>query len=453
MKLLLLILILAMPAGAGAPAARAQEAPDELTLADAIRLALDRNPEIRVAQEQLEELRGKITEVRAQAYPKVTLQGFGLRLRDPSILNSASFDKVPEEFRAALVPRSANLFDLGLTVSQPVYTAGKVGTAIKLAAAGVREKEAVLEAARQQVAFKVFQAFHDLLLAQANLEVVSETRRQRERHLEQVRNRFAQGVATEIDVLRSEVNLANTNPERIRAENAVRLARAALNNLIVADIHASPKIQGKLAYAPREAPDAASLEARALETRPEILVARRLVDEARLFEALTLAENKVSVDLEGRWGTNVREPKNVFDRDFTRWNLTFNFRLPFYDGGRKAGLLVQAASHLRAAEAGLEGLINNVRLELQAAGNDLESAAQAIEAARLNVAQAERVLEMMQANYRYGAATTLDVVDSEAALTLARNAEIGATYQYQIATGRLRLAAGIPMLGGEENRR
>jgi len=56
---------------------------------------------------------------------------------------------------------------------------------------------------------------------------------------------------------------------------------------------------------------------------------------------------------------------------------------------------------------------------------------------------------MMQANYQYGAATTLDVVDSQTALTNARNAEIAATYQYQVAKGRLRLAAGLPILDGE----
>jgi outer membrane protein TolC len=431
-------------------AAMAQAVPENLTLPDAIRLALERNPEVLAAREQLEEVKGKITEVRAQVYPHITLQGFGLRLRDPSILNSASFDNLPAEFRSALVPRGANLFDVGISVSQPLYTAGKVGTAIKLAAEGLREKEAVLEAARHRVAFKVYQAFHDLLLAEANLEVIRETRKQREIHLQQVRDRFAQGVATEIDVLRSEVNLANTNPERIRAENAVRLARAALNNLIVVDLSAFVQVAGRLEYRPWKNPGAESLQVHALEARPEVLVARRLVDEAKLFERLTLAENKVSIDMEGRYGANVREPKNLFDRDFARWNLTVNFKLPFYDGGRKAGRVVQASSRVRAAEVNLAALINNVRLELQAAMNDLESAAQAIEAARLNVSQAERVLKMMQANYRYGAATTLDVVDSETALTVARNAEITATYQYQVATGRLKLAAGIPMLDGEE---
>ncbi len=449
MKPVLRYFILAMLAAAGASRAWAQAPADPLTLADAIRLALERNPEVLVAREQLEELKGKITEVRADAYPQLTMQGFGLRLRDPSMLNSASFDQLPPEFLSALVPRSANLFDIGVMVTQPLYTAGKVGTAIKLAVEGQREKEAALEAARRRVAFKVFQAFHDLLLAQANLEVVGETYRQREKHLEQARNRFALGVATEIDVLRSQVNLANTEPERIRARNSLRLARDTLNNLIVVDLDAPTAIVGKLDYLPWAVPGAEELQAQALEVRPEILVGRRLVQAAKLLGSLARAENKLKVDLESRFGYNVRNPQNLFVQDFARWNVSVSFKLPFYDGGRKKGQIVQADARMRAAEQNLAQLVNNVKLEIKAASDDLQSSAEAIAAARQNVAQAEKVLTMMQANYQYGAATTLDVVDSQTALTMARNAEINATYQYQVAKGRLRLAAGMPILDGE----
>jgi outer membrane protein len=427
----------------------AQTPPQPLTLADAIRLALERNPEVLVAQEQLQELKGKITEVRADAYPQVSFDGFAWRLRDPSFLNSGNIDQLPPEFRSALQPRAVNLFDAGVMLKQPLYTAGKLGAAIKLAVEGQREKEAALEAVRQRVAFKVFQAFQDLLLAQANVEVVRETGRQREKHLEQVRNRFSLGVATEIDVLRSQVNLANIEPERIRAENGVRLARAALNNLIVVDLDVPTTIVGKLDHTPWAVPPMQDLQAKALDVRPEVMVAHRLVDEARLLQTLAQAEKKIKVDLESRLGYNVRNPRDMFNQNFVRWNIAVSFRLPAYDGGRKAGQVVQAEARRRAAEHNLAQLTNTVKLEIKAAADDLESSAQAISAARLNVSQAEKVLEMMQSNYQYGAATTLDVVDSQTALTVARNAVISATYQYEMAKGRLRLAAGMPILDVE----
>ena len=100
---------------------------------------------------------------------------------------------------------------------------------------------------------------------EANRDVVRETQQQRVKHLEQAKVRFNNGVATEIDVLRSEVNVANLEPELIRAENRVRLARATINNLIVADLDAPTKIAGSLEYRPWAAGSLEEIQRRTLE--------------------------------------------------------------------------------------------------------------------------------------------------------------------------------------------
>src|SRR5574337_463360 len=104
-----------------------------LTLQEAVALALERNPQALIAQAKTAALKGKIREVRAQALPAINLNGSGLRWRDPSFLNASRFDKIPIDFREALQVIPANLFDYNLSISQPLYTSGKVGTALKLA--------------------------------------------------------------------------------------------------------------------------------------------------------------------------------------------------------------------------------------------------------------------------------------------------------------------------------
>jgi outer membrane protein len=422
-----------------------------LSLEDAVKRALERNYDVLIAKDELDELNGKIKEVRSGAFPQVSFQGFALRMRDPSILNSSSFDDVPKEFRDALVPRPNNMFDIGLTLKQPIFNAGKVRTALKLAEESRGEKESSQEAVRRQITFRVLQAFNDWLLAEANLDVVRETQQQRLKHLEIARSRFSHGVATEIDVLRSEVNVANLEPEIIRAENRIRLARSAFNNLIMADLNAPTKINGSLKYHPWSADSIDELQRRSIEIRPDLQAFRKLVQQARLTLSLAKSENKLSVDMEGQAGYAVREPKNFFKNDFSRWNLTLNFKLPFYDSGRKAGLIIQASARLRATEQRLAQLENNIRLEVKQAYDDMQSSAKAISAAQLSLKQAEKVLGMMQANYEFGAATTLDVLDSQTALSLAKNSVIGATYDYEMAKARLRLATGSPILDGEVN--
>jgi outer membrane protein len=441
----LLALVALPPVGAG------QDKKPRLTIQEAVKMALERNPEMFIAQAEMDELKGKITEVRSGAFPQVSFQGYGLRLRDPSILNSSSFDKVPQEFRDALDPIPSNMFNFGVEVKQPVYTAGKVRTALRLAKESLEEKAAAREAARQQLAFKVFQAFNNMLLVDANRQVIQETRRQRMKQLELARNRFKDGVATEIDVLRSEVNVANTEPELIRAENRVQLARARINNLIVVDLDSPTEIEGTLEYRPWDAGRLEDIQKRALQLRPELAVARRQVQESRLTLSLANAENKLTVDMSAAYGYTVREPKNLFNTDFTTWNVSLNFKIPFFDSGRKSGLVSQAQSRLNAAEQRLAQLENDVHLEVRQAYDDMRSAEKAITAATLSVNQAEKVLTMMQANYQYGVATTLDVVDSQTAVVEARNNDIYAKYDYEMSKARLRLASGCPILDGEVN--
>ncbi|NWG12692.1 MAG: TolC family protein [Acidobacteria bacterium] len=430
-----------------------QEIDRPLTLPEAVRLALERNPVVLNAGEQLAEVRGQVRQVRADAFPQVAAEGFGLRMRDPGILNSPSFDKLPPEFRDMLNVTASNLFDAGVSVRQAIYTAGKVRTAIRLAEAGVGEKEAGIEAARQQVSFQVFKAFYDWLLAEASLQVLRETQEQRREHLELARKRMALGVATEVDVLRFQVNLANLDPELIRGENRLRLARFTLNSLIMVDVEAPTRIDGRLEYRPLPPLDVAEILGRAHQMRPELVVARRQLEEARLLLRLAEAQNKLSVDMEGRLGMAVRDPSNFFDSNFNRWSVTFNFRLPFYDSGRKAGQVAQASSRVRTAEQSLRQLENNVRLEVLAAHDDLQSLARAIDAAQLNVKRAERVGQMMQANYQFGAATTIDVLDSQTAILLARDVLLAAIHGYEVSKARLRLAEGAPILGREMEHR
>ena len=113
---------------------------------------------------------------------------------------------------------------------------------------------------------------------------------------------------------------------------------------------------------------------------------------------------------------------------------------------------MQAQARLHAAEQRLAQLENECRLEVKQAYDDMQSSAKAIAAAQLSVSRLKRCLHMMQANYQYGAATTLDVVDSQTALAEARNSQIGATYEYEMAKARLRLASGSPILDGEVDR-
>src|SRR5690349_10985805 len=106
---------------------------DVLTLDGAVRLAIARHQDVAKARAAADALKGKIREVRAQALPDIRFESNTSRWRDPSLLNASGLDNFPEELRNALVPTAVNLFVYGVTVKQPLFTQGKVGTALRLA--------------------------------------------------------------------------------------------------------------------------------------------------------------------------------------------------------------------------------------------------------------------------------------------------------------------------------
>jgi outer membrane protein TolC len=85
----------------------------------------------------------------------------------------------------------------------------------------------------------------------------------------------------------------------------------------------------------------------------------------------------------------------------------------------------------------------SVRLALQQGLDDIVAARETVMAARANVSQAEKVLGMMQNNYKWGAATTLDILDAQTALSEARSNLLRGLHDYTIARANLRYAMGL----------
>jgi outer membrane protein len=293
------------------------------------------------------------------------------------------------------------------------------------------------------VRLRVIRAFYDLLLAQQRLEVVSETVRQREKHLEMARARFAAGVATEVDVLRSQVSVANAQPDLIRAENAVRQARSVLNNLLVRPLDFPTEALGGLTFRPEAKADLSEAVRQAYQYRPELQRAHINELEADREQKLANAESRLRLDFDGLYGVSARLPSNLVNHEFNRWIFTVSVGLPLFDGGRRSGLVQQAIANRKVAELLRVDTENAVRLEAQTALDELQRAEKTVEAAQLNVREAERVLVMMQDNYKYGAATTLDVLDAQTALTTARWTLLQGLYDHTMARAQLRYVVGM----------
>lgn len=421
-------------------AAAAQDPP--LALEDAVRLAIARHQDVAKARAAADALKGKIREVRAQALPDIKFESNATRLRDPSLLNASGIDKFPADLRDALVPSAVNMFDYSLTVKQPLFTQGKVGTALRLASIEAEGALSEIDRAQQDVALATVKAFYGLLWAEQARGLVVETQDQKKLHAGMARTRYRNGVATEVDVLRSEVAVANGAPDLVRAGNAIKQARAEINYYLGRPLDFATRLSGDFLQKPCEQTDLAELSKDALRRRPEIERLRIAERSAATQMDLARAEDRIRMDFNGSYGVMARLPENLVNSKFIRWTAGVNFTLPVFDGFKRSGLMTQALASQRMARLDREKFEQQVRLSIQQAYDDLQAAAESIAAAKATVSEAEKVLSMMQDNYKFGAATTLDIVDAETAVSIARGNLLRGLYDYSVGRANLRWSIG-----------
>lgn len=432
-----LVLILAL-AGSAAPA-------EPLTRAQAVAAALEANPVVGKSREELARLEGLVQEAKADALPELTLHGTFIRYRDPALLNSSSFDSFPAELRDSLVPVPANLYEGVASLRQTLFSF-KLGSAIRAARYGRSYGEEELARARQAVSLQAIRAYDDYLLSLEQVRVAEDALHQKQEHLQMAKSRRDAGVATDLEVLRSQVDVANQKTQLLRMRGQADLARSALNAVMVRPVDAPVEPVDRLAYVPLDV----SLDeavAAALAGRPEMKaleLAEKVQDQ---LVAVARAESRPSLEFNGSWGYSVRQPSNFLSGEFQKWSASVSLKVPVFDGFRTAGRVAQAKADRRKLGQDQVALENQIRLEAKDAVDRLRVAAQVLEAAELNVTQARKARDMTEANYRQGAATTLDVLDTQTALTLAESLRIEALHAHASARATLLYVMGQDPLG------
>jgi len=291
------------------------------------------------------------------------------------------------------------------------------------------------------VALDALRAYDGYVLGLEKARVAEKAVRQKEQHLEMARTRRAAGVATELDVLRSQVDLENQRVTLLKMQGEAEQARGLLNAVMVRPIDAAVEPVDGLAYVPFETTLEDAVR-EAIAKRPEVVeaaLAERIRGE---LVGIEQGEGRPRLDLDGAWGWSVRRPSNFLEKDFAKWSLAVTLKVPVFDGLRTAGRVAQARAERDKATQDRVAVENRIRLEAKESFDRLTVAARIVEVARLNVEQARRALEMTQANYNHGAATTLDVLDSQAALTLAESNLVEGLHAHSTARAALRYVMG-----------
>ena len=429
MKIALILLVLLIPAVCAAEVR-------VLTLEQAISIAMERNRDIKKAREYALYVQGKYVEERAAALPQLSLNGSVLVSKDGS--NQIAGYPAQRLFGRAV----------DLTLSQPLYTWGKLNAAIRAAEVGLKTAEEQLRLYRQAAYRDVVAAYLDIQLARELSRLAQENRTQKQRHLDEARRKFSAGVATDYDVLAAEVAEQNTQPEVIRSDNSVHINLERLRFLLAmgaeeVDIAGSLEMPGAVQSLPASYGEAIRI---AGTRRPELSDLRLRIGIYDELVTIATAEDKPRLDLKGGAGwhwANMNDPGPEQNANGAAWNVGLYMSFPFFDGLRTSGRVAQARSELRTKQVEESRLLDSIVLEVRQAEFSYREAAGILKALTGTVKQAERLVQMAEKGYEFGVKIRLEVEDAQLNLLQARSNMARAHRDYQVAQVNYLWAMGI----------
>lgn len=410
-----MLLVLAV-SGLLARPAFAQSVPVRgLTLEEALATALEKNKDVQKAVEYQNWLRAKYVEARSAAFPHLTVTAGALRQYDDT--QQDFLKDVPEEFKGIFSFRQ-DVTAWQLTLSQPLYTWGQVGAAIRGAKVGLATGEDGLRRFRQAVRRDVTAAYMDVLLAKEMEAIAARNVELKQRHLDEARRKHEAGVATDYDVLAAEVALANARPAAISAANAVRTARQNLGFLLgegaveIDAVGAIPAVEGGL-------PAYEQVLASALERRPELVELGHRRDAQKELVKIYNAADRPRLDLQASYGGRNLDTGTATTGG-TTWSAGVYFTYRLFDGLATRGQVAAARSELATYELEHAKLEQAIAVEARLAVDAACEAAEIVAALAGTVAEAEKLLFMAEKGYELGVKTHLDVEDAQLNLMSAR---------------------------------
>jgi HAE1 family hydrophobic/amphiphilic exporter-1 len=407
-----------------------------VTLEQAISIAMEKNRDIEKAREYARYVEGKYVEERAAALPQLSLNGYAGMAKDNSQGALYGAGTAPLQYG-----RTADV-----SVSQPLYTWGKIGAAIRAAESGLKTAEDQLRLFQQAAVRDVTTVFCDVLLARELHTAARENLAQKKRLLDEARRKFAAGTATDYDVLAAEVAVENAFPATIKSANAITAARHQLSFLLAMDGQ-EVDANGTLDTQFTDPPDYQQALKSAQSKRPELADLRHRIGLYSELVTIAEAENKPRLDFKGSAGwhwLDIKEsPTLNGSSNGSAWNAGLHLSFPFFDGLRGSGKTAQAKSDLRSRQIDEARLLESIALEIRTSRDAVKEAADIVQALSGTVRQAERLVQMAEKGYEFGVKIRLELDDAQLNLVQARSNLARAERDYRVAQVNLLWAMGV----------
>ena len=427
-----------------------------LTLDGSVELAFKNNPSYQIALKEVKKAKASVTESYSSILPQLNAAAayqHSWEIQESTIPNFIKLMFPPDYPGVGDMPDFVrisfgleNTITLGASVTQPLFLGGAGIAGIKMAGAASRASERNLEKTKQDLLYNTASAFYGCLVAKEVVKVQEEALQQSQENLEMVRKKYDAGAASKFDLMRAEVNVANTKPDAISARNQYKIALTRLKMVLALPMQTDIEVDGELLYEDDEFTTMAipDYQQMALNTRPEIQALQE--QKAISKHGITLARSNFLPKLFFATDYSYLGMTNEWalgDVDYSRgFTSAVSFQLPLFTGLKNNRQYQKSKIDYRMMLDTEKQVSDGVVAEVEAVYNTFLEAKEKYEAANENVELAEETFRLATMMYEEGTNTQLDVFTAQLGLTSARLNYLSSLYEYQLTRYALRKVTG-----------
>ena len=420
---------------AGASGARSE------TLADAIALAYQSNPVIQAQRANLRATDENYVQAQAGYRPTVSVQA------------QVGTNENNEEFSQP-VPGNSQTTSAVITLTQPVYTGGRVASQLSAAEATVMAGRETLRSTEQQVLQQVIQAYIDTRRDQQAVEINKANVQLLERQLTESRARFAVGDITRTDVAETEGRVSAAQAQLSASEAQLATSRAEYSEIVGQNPGQLAPEPSLAKFIPTTLDEAYAL---AEHDNPQIAQQDYTEQASAAKVAQAKAQTRPTFSLQATYGYaggafGVDTPFQNFGHALT---ATAVAQFPLFTGGSTSSQIRQAAEANNVDRIGIEAVRRQTLFSVSQAWNQLVGSRAQLKANEEQVRAANIAFEGTRQEARVGQRSTLDVLiteqdfsNAELALVASRHDEYQAASNLMVAMGIMKVenfAANVPI--------
>ena len=395
-----------------------------LGIDDAVSTALQKNPEILAAIQQIRLTRGQMVQVRAALLPTLQVNP-GYTVQSDTLANPG--------FDFGLVNNN-QAWNVAIQINQNIWSGWK--NQANFSAARLANDSAFysLRQTIDKVVADTKKLFYDVIFNRALIRVREESVAVLQSQLQDQQSRFEAGTVPRFNVLQAEVALANAIPPVIQARNALRISQFALVKQLGLDYPSDPAlvpidVLGQLDYDPIKI-DLAKSVFTALTRNPSLKVQRQniLIGNEQLKAALSGFQPTLNATA-GYQAFNVPTSSSLDDAvNGLFFGVTGSWNI--FDGLATVGATQAARASLQQSMINYDNGARGIELDVQRAVSNLIEAQEVIDSQRANVVQATEALRLSRERLDAGAGTQLDVLNAQVSLLQAQTTELEGRFRY-----------------------